>query len=408
MTSTSPAAEKPAKPRDRYWRSLSELHESPEFNHFVDREFPIAASELPEGFSRRRWLQLMGASLSMAGVVGCRYPTETIAPFVIRPEGRIPGEQYGRSTNFEWANRVYNLLITNVDGRPIKVEGNAAHPTGGGTDAFIQASILGLYDPDRSRGDDGPVLKRGKDRPSLLQWSDADASLSGLVKTAATNGGQSFALLVSPTQSPTTVRLIKALRDKLPQATVCRFDSVSGGVMRDATKQAIGSAGKQVLDLDQAKVILSFQSDFLTSDTAANRNAKRFAATRDPEGEMSRLYAVEGNYTNTGASADTRYACRPSQMLALMTAIEKRVDELIAAGGPIAVPDDETPFDELEAQPKLDRFIAVVAQDLKDAGDRAVVVVGETPRCGCGGRRHPIERQAWIIRQDSAICTAGR
>ncbi len=380
MTSTSPAAEKPAKPRDRYWRSLSELHESPEFNHYVDREFPIAASELPEGFSRRRWLQVMGASLSMAGVVGCRYPTETIAPFVIRPEGRIPGEQYGRSTNFELANRVYNLLITNVDGRPIKVEGNAAHPTGGGTDAYVQASILGLYDPDRARGDEGPVLKRDKGRPSQVSWSVADSALSGLVKAAAANGGQSFALLVSPTQSPTTARMIKALREKLPQATVCRFDSVSGGVMRAATKQAIGVAGKQVLDLDQAKVVLSFQSDFLTCDAAAARNAKRFSVTRDPEGDMSRLYAVEGNYTNTGATADTRYACRPSQMLSLMAAIEKRIDELAAAGGPIAVPDDETPFDDpkLDPQAKLDRFIAVVAQDIKDAGDRAVVVVGET------------------------------
>ncbi len=379
MTSTpTAAAETSAKPRDRYWRSLSELHESTEFKQFLHREFPVAASEYPEGVSRRRWLQLMAASMSVAGAVGCRYPTETIAPFVLRPEGRLPGETYSRSTNFELAGRVYNLLVTNVDGRPIKIEGNAKHPCGGGTDAYIQASILGLYDPDRARGDDGVVLRRGEKGATAVQWADADQYAADLVKSAEANGGKAFAVLVSPTQSPSVVRMLKALRDRLPQMTLCRFDGVHGDVMRVATKNAIGSSSKQLLELDKASVVLSFESDFLGAGPGCVRNSKKFAVTRDPGKDMSRLYVVEGGYTNSGVVADARLAMRPSQMATMISEVERRLDKLVAGDVSTVEPDDQTPFDELEPQAKVDRFLDVVCRDLKDAGEASVVIVGET------------------------------
>src|SRR6056297_495159 len=145
---SSMSQNKSESPQARYWRSLSELRESPEFRSYIEREFPVAASEFPEGVSRRRWIQLMGASLAMGGAIGCRYPEETIAPFVIRPVGRVPGEPYSRATNFQYANRVHHLLVNCVDGRPLKIEGNPSHPaSNGGTDQYVQASILQLYDP---------------------------------------------------------------------------------------------------------------------------------------------------------------------------------------------------------------------------------------------------------------------
>ena len=151
-----------AKPE--YWRSLSELRGREDFNQYLDREFPVAASEFPEGVSRRRWMQLMGASLAVVGQAVAATRWSLIEPFVIRPEGRIPGESYSRATNFELAGRVYNLLVSCVDGRPLKIEPNREHPSGTGTDVYAQASILGLYDPDRSRGDDGFLLRKGEKR----------------------------------------------------------------------------------------------------------------------------------------------------------------------------------------------------------------------------------------------------
>lgn len=379
MTSTSTSAsEKPAKPRDRYWRSLSELHETTEFKQFLHREFPVAASEYPEGVSRRRWLQLMAASMSVAGAVGCRYPTETIAPFVLRPEGRVPGETYSRSTNFELAGRVFNLMVTNVDGRPIKIEGNSKHPSGGGTDAYAQASILSLYDPDRARGDDGSVLRRAgeKRRAEATQWSEAETFAAGLVKSAEADGGASFAVLMSPTRSPSVARLMTSLRERLPQMTLCRYDGVYGDTMRVATKAALGTSGRQLLELDKAKVVLAFQADFLGNDPSSTRNSRKFAETRDPDKEMSRLYVVEGGFSNTGVTADTRLALRPSQMPAMLAEIERRLDSL-AAGTAATADDDQTPFDEIEPAAKVERFLSVVCQELKDGGEASVVLVGE-------------------------------
>jgi molybdopterin-containing oxidoreductase family iron-sulfur binding subunit len=378
MTATPRAeSEKAAANRDRYWRSLQELNQDDSFvNDYLHREFPVAASEYPDGVSRRRWMQLMGASLSLAGAAGCRYPSEIIAPFVIRPEGRIPGESYSRSTNYELAGRVYNLLVSNVDGRPLKIEGNPKHPGGrGGTDSYVQASILGLYDPDRGRGEAGPIrFREGEGKSSNILWDEFDTAARGLLKTAEGNGGSGLAVLMPPTHSPSLARMVSKLRERFPQMTLCRFDSVRGDVMRQATQTALGKAARQSLDLAKAKVILTVESDILGTESGFVSNAHGFAQTRDPRGEISRLYVVEGAYTGTGAAADNRLALRPSQMPAFLAELEKRL-----ASSPKAV--DPTPaevgFDEAEPAARLAAFLDALAGDLAAAGESGVVVVGE-------------------------------
>src|SRR5690349_20820535 len=101
----------------KYWRSLDQLENSAEFQEFMHREFPVAASEFPAGVSRRRWLQLMGASFALASVAGCRWETERIAPFVERPEGMVPGETMKYATTIELAGAPRHLLVTCYDGR---------------------------------------------------------------------------------------------------------------------------------------------------------------------------------------------------------------------------------------------------------------------------------------------------
>src|SRR6056297_1700888 len=241
--------------RARFWRSLSELQQKDDFNQYLQREFPVAASEFPSGVSRRRWLQIMGASLAMAGTAGCRYPEELIAPFVLRPEGRVPGESYERATNFELAGRVYNLVIECVDGRPLKIQPNKLHPTGTGTDAYSQASILGLYDPDRARFDEGPTIRKTPKRRLAAAWSEFDEEASKLIADAEANNGSNFAVLMSPTTSPSMERMLRQLKERLPEASVCQFDGVTGGAMRQATQAIFGQPAKQVLNLDKAKVI---------------------------------------------------------------------------------------------------------------------------------------------------------
>ncbi len=368
-----------AKPR--YWRSLSELHQREDFQQYIDREFPVAASEFPEGVSRRRWMQLMGASFAVAGVSGCRYPVETIEPFVIRPEGRIPGESYSRATNIELAGRVYNLLISCFDGRPLKIEPNTEHPSGGGTDVYAQACILGLYDPDRSRGDDGFLLRKVDKRRRQVGWEEFDSFGEALIREAkGHDNGAGFAVLIPPTASPSVLRMLRLLKERLPKATISRYDSVDGDVMRAATQQALGKPAKQLLQLDEADVIVSIQADILGSSKGMLGNAASFAKRRNPTPEsaddMSRLYVVEGGYTSTGAMADSRLALRPSQMPAFLSELGRRVEKL-AGGESEEHAAESKAYDEISAQERLERFLDVLARDVAAAGDKAVVVVGE-------------------------------
>ncbi len=359
-----------------YWRSLSELRGSDDFSPSLEREFPVAASEFPDGVSRRRWMKLMGASMAMAGVAGCRYPEEEILPFVIRPEGRVPGETYLRTTNFEMAGRVYNLLVSNFDGRPLKIEPNPDHPGGGGTDVYSQASILGLYDPDRARGKTASLLHKSGEGPRKeVQWDAFDAYVENLIKSAG--DGAKFAVLMSPTHSPTTVRLINALKKKLPKLTIAYHDSVGAGVMRAATTKMFGKPANQALDLEQADVVVTLQADVLGADPGMIASASSFSKRRDPlQGKMNRLYVVEGGYTITGASADTRLPLQPSQMMAFLGELDRRVDQL--QGGASHDHETETvPFDRMEPGARLERFLDQLAHDVVEAGEKAVVVVGD-------------------------------
>src|SRR6478736_7070923 len=127
-----------------YWRSLEELADTPEFRDYVHREF----------------LKLMGASLALAGVSACtRQPEEKIIPYVRQPEEIVPGRPLFYATAMPLGGFAMPLLAENHMGRPTKLEGNPEHPASlGATDIFSQASVLGLYDPDRSR----TVLNRGE------------------------------------------------------------------------------------------------------------------------------------------------------------------------------------------------------------------------------------------------------
>ncbi len=146
----------------KYWRSLEEFADTPEFHEFVQREYPQHAEEWDDPIERRSFLKLMGASLALAGLSGCVYqPPEKIVPFVRQSEESIPGKALFFATAATVAGIATPLLIRSNEGRPTKAEGNPDHPYNrsvdvndrgsSATDIFAQASILGLYDPDRSQ-----------------------------------------------------------------------------------------------------------------------------------------------------------------------------------------------------------------------------------------------------------------
>ena len=171
-----------------YWRSLAQLEGSPESRAFLEREFPEGASELPEGVTRREMMMLLGASLSLAGIAGCRRPVEEIVPYVTAPEDTVPGIPRYYATTMPFRRSAYGVIVESHEGRPTKVEGNPAHPsTLGASSSLVQASVLGLYDPDRSQA----VRLKGQPK----SWNDFVAAWGELSKAHAADGGAGLAVL---------------------------------------------------------------------------------------------------------------------------------------------------------------------------------------------------------------------
>src|SRR5207247_7862896 len=197
----------------RYWRSLDQLGESPEFQQWVEREFPAGASEFTDPVGRRHFIKIMSASFLLAGlgVTGCRRPEEKILPFGKAAENFIHGVPQYYATAMPTRGSAIPLIVKSNDGRPTKIEGNKEHPdSNGGTDTFAQASILSLYDPDRAHR-----FTKGGNEVSREQAFDG---LKQLAATFAGNGGTGLAFLVERSSSPSRLRLGQQLGQKFPNA----------------------------------------------------------------------------------------------------------------------------------------------------------------------------------------------
>ena len=124
-----------------YWRSLAQIEDRPEYRAALEREFPEGASELPDGITRRDMMMLVGASLSLAGLAGCRRPVEEIVPYVAAPEEIVPGIPRYYATTMPFRRSAYGLIVESHEGRPTKIEGNPAHPSTLGASSVARPGV---------------------------------------------------------------------------------------------------------------------------------------------------------------------------------------------------------------------------------------------------------------------------
>src|SRR5882724_7412471 len=287
----------------RYWRSLDELADTPEFKDWLHREFPQGASEFTDDVSRRHFLKIMSASFAFAGLAmtgaGCRRPEEKLEPFGKQPADYVYGKSEYFATAMPTRTGAIPLVVKSYEGRPIKIEGNSLLPGGnGGTDRYAQASILNLYDPDRARH-----FKHGG---KIVSRDEALKTLDDLSKKFSANGGEGLAFLSESSTSPSRARLQKIIAQKFPKSKWFTYDAIDSGIHQRAATQAFGQSVRPVFNFDKAKVILSLNCDFLGGEDDAHNHIRKFAAGRKAGDGMSRLYAVESLFTLTGANADHR------------------------------------------------------------------------------------------------------
>ena len=163
-------------------------------------------------------LKLMAASFGLAGLAACRRPVEHILPYAKGVEDLIPGAAYFYSTVFALGGQVTGLLVETHDGRPTKIEGNPDHPFSlGAATAFQQASLLSLYDPDRS----GRFLESGKESKELA------GIRRRISKSLSLGDGSGLRFLSEAVSSPSTANLRAEALKKFPKAKWVEYESIS-------------------------------------------------------------------------------------------------------------------------------------------------------------------------------------
>ena len=368
-------------PKDRrYWKSVERLVDSPSVREALqaeaeaegDRgwsEFPAGASDAPEGVSRRTMLSIMGASFAFAGLQGCRRPVETIVPYVNAPEHVIPGIPRHFATTLGLGTSAAGVVVESHENRPTKIEGNELHPSSqGAASVWTQASILGLYDPDRST----KVRRRAAGETDLRpsEWKLFADSWRSQLETLDASGGEGLMVLSTGYSSPTLARLRAAFGERFPNARFEVYEPAGDHTVIAGCSQATGQDCRPVLHLDRATRILALDADLLGLESDAVRCARGWSDGRritSTEGEMNRLYAVESTFTLTGGMADHRVRLAAGKIPAFAAAV--------AAGVGVA----GVTADGLG--PALGEKVAAIVADLRDAGASALVAAGrrQTP-----------------------------
>jgi len=292
-----------------YWRSLEELARSDVFDDFMHQEFPQQALALDKGVDRRNFLKLMGASVAMAGLAACRPPDEKIIPYVNQPESLIPGKPLFFASAMSLGGVATGILVESHMNRPTKIEGNPQHPSSlGASDAFMQAAILNLYDPDRSQ----VVRKLG----DTATWGEFIGAVQPVIADAKTDGA-GLRILTQTITSPTLGDQLQALLAQYPGMRWHQWEAVSHDNVREGARMAFGGYVHTHYDFTKANVVVSLGSDFLGEGHGHLRYARDFMSRRKIRNgvkSMNRLYAIEGGMTQTGSVADHRVAVKPSQV----------------------------------------------------------------------------------------------
>jgi Fe-S-cluster-containing dehydrogenase component len=325
---------------------------------------PSGLEEAAGGLSRRRFMQLMGASLALAGLAGCRRPVEKIVPYLSTPEEVILGLPNYYATTMPLGMDVYGLVVENHEGRPTKIEGNPLHPsTPRGSNGFMQASVLDLYDPDRSRG----ILHDVKP----ADWAAFVQFWQGLEGKFQSKGGQGLAILSESFSSPTLFRLREAFLQRFPKATWTAYDPISDENIFEGIRVATGQSLRPVYHLDKAKVILALDCDFVGLESDAVRNASGFAAgrtVRSPHDSMNRLYVVESCTSITGGLADHRLAMQSTQIGAFLASLSLELRDLVTPVPGIQSFRKDHPFNP--------DFMKVLVTDLRAARGHCPIIAG--------------------------------
>ncbi|WP_337872381.1 TAT-variant-translocated molybdopterin oxidoreductase [Ignavibacterium sp.] len=325
-------------PDPNYWRSFEELYKNEKTLEARHHEFADGVTddfnpnENLSGISRRKFLALLGASAALAGVACSDYRDKgEIVPYNVKPEEIIIGRpNYYASACTVCANAC-GILIKTREGRPIKIDGNPEHPVNQGKIcAKGQANILNLYDPERLQ----QPLKKTSTGFDTIEWNKVDKDIIAALSMA---GSKEIAIVSHTITSPTTIKVLEEFKSKFPSTKIYSYELFNSSSRNSAWAKCYGSGSFPLIKWNEAKVIVSLESDFLGVEGNTVENKRLFAEGRDANNKsFSRLYVIESSMTLTGMNADYRMRLKPEQQFAFVMSLMSELNKKGAISTSIA------------------------------------------------------------------------
>jgi molybdopterin-containing oxidoreductase family iron-sulfur binding subunit len=302
---------------------------------------------------RRAALKLLSGGLALT-LGSCGKPAEEIVPYVDMPERLTPGEPLKFATTLALSGYGRGVLATSIDGRPIKIEGNPRHPASlGATDLFAEAEIMGLYDPDRA--------KAPRHNDDIATWDAFAGVLRAQLEREQARRGVGLRIVTGRVTSPTLLRQIGDLLRQFPEARWYAYEALSVDNVADGSVLAYGKRLTSLPRIADAAVMLTLDDDPLGPGPRQIANAHAFAQRRQRQAQpFLRLYAIEPDWTLTGAAADHRLALHPNVIGNVALAIAAALQGQDGANLP----------------PAAAKFAQACAADLKANSGRALITVG--------------------------------
>jgi molybdopterin-containing oxidoreductase family iron-sulfur binding subunit len=278
--------------------------------------------------SRRDFLKYLGFSVGAATLAAsCEIPVKRAIPYVVKPDDIVPGvASYYASTILD-KGLALPVLVKTREGRPIKIEGNAmSDVSGGGTSARVQASVLSLYDTNRYKS---PFVKEGR-KERAVNWDDFDKELKAKLSEAG-----SIKIISNTQNGPSAKKAVELFAARYGDVEHIMYDGVSQAAQLEANNQVFGVKAVPNYHFDKAKVIASFDADFLGTWISPVEYAADYSKNRKikdvKKAEMSRHIQLESRMSYTGSNADERILIRPSEMAAALANLHNELATSLGA-----------------------------------------------------------------------------
>ncbi len=344
-----------------YWRSLEEIAETREFQELLHREFPPGASEWWDGLNRRNFLKMAAATLALSGMTACtKQPTRQIFPYVNQPQELVLGQPLFYASSMLLGGFATGVLVKSREGHPIKVDGNPEHPSSlGASSVWMQTSILGLYDPDRSQ-----TVNHAGD---ISTWALFLSDLNDLLREQAPKKGAGLRFLTETITSPTLAAQLNDLQKKFPGSKWCQYDPITRDNVREGARLAFGRLVEAHYQFDKAAVIVALDADFLYIHPERLRYTRQFTDGRRVsfgKREMNRLYVVESTPTVTGSMADHRLPLASAQVEDLARVMAQQLGAATQGAANVLSPEQTA-------------WLAALVGDLKQHHAASIVIAGE-------------------------------